>query len=159
MKTIVCILAFFTVMGMQAQEPHEEDFDQRPSKRMRHSRMDIFKDMSPEQVAEISAKKLTLALDLSDSQQQQVASLLVVETTRKRAKHEERKSLKEKGEKPSGDEIHAKMIKGLDQRIEFKRKMKDVLNDEQYLKWTEMQEQKHKMKRRSRAKRHAKRKK
>ena len=148
MKTLFSILALFTLVGVQAQEPEEDERGPRHHRRMMRNHHNPFKDMTPEQTAEIKAKKLTLALDLSDSQQKKVQSLIEDETARIQAKHEERKELREKEEKPSANERHANMVAGLDERIEFKRKMKDVLDDEQYLKWTQIQEDKHKKRKR-----------
>ena len=158
MKTLVSILAFFTVVGISAQEPQDdEQRSPRHEKRFMKDRHHPYKDMTVEQVADLKAKKLTLFLDLNDAQESKVEALLIDETARMRSEREAMKEVRDKGEKLSADERYSKMAEGLDEKIEFKRNMKDILNDQQYAKWLELEEKKHKMKKRFRAKRHAKR--
>ena len=62
---------------------------------------------------------------------------------------EERKAKKEQseGEKPSKEERLKAINSKLDHQIETKRKMKSILNDEQYAKWEEKYTRAHAKKR------------
>ncbi|MGB5692148.1 MAG: hypothetical protein WBM43_06020 [Flavobacteriaceae bacterium] len=94
------------------------------------------KDMSPEQRASLETKKLTLALDLSENQQQKIQEIHLEKAMAREAKKEERVS---KDSKPDADESYVMMSERLDKQIEVKEKMKDILNKEQYEKWGELQ--------------------
>lgn len=90
---------------------------------------------SPETMAEIKSKQLTLQLDLSETQQSQVQSALLEHfTTEKKKKDAFRKST----EKPTQEERVAMKSEALDAQIELKRKMKNILNDDQYEKYSQM---------------------
>lgn len=92
---------------------------------------------SPETMAEIKSKQLTLQLDLSETQQSQVQSALLEHfTTEKKKKDAFRKST----EKPTQEERVAMKSEALDAQIELKRKMKNILNDDQYEKYSQMME-------------------
>ena len=83
------------------------------------------KDLSPEQMATLRTKKMTLSLDLSKAQQDKVYALHLDEAkTRKeqRAKRNHNKGT----EKPnlSSDEKFNKMNERLDKKIAAKNKMK-----------------------------------
>ena len=86
-------------------------------------------DKSPEETAELKAKRMTLSLDLSDKQQDQVYTLFLENEKERQAQREANQA---KSEKPSKEEIES--IR-LDKQIEMKRKLKDILNEEQYAKW------------------------
>ena len=128
-------------------------FAQRPD----GPRSNPLKDMTPEQVAEIKAKRMTLALDLTEQQENQVEQLLVQETTQLRERREAKRNQKEDAKKPSPEQMHANAVAHLEQRIAFKREMKSILSDEQYVQWNKMLEEKHKMRREHLKRRHARR--
>ncbi len=94
------------------------------------------KDMSPEQWASLETKKLTLALDLNENQQQKIQEIQLEKAMTREAKKEERAS---SDTKPDADERYARMSDRLDRQIEVKEKMKDILNKEQYEKWGKLQ--------------------
>ncbi|PKA97421.1 hypothetical protein B0O79_1082 [Flavobacteriaceae bacterium MAR_2009_75] len=98
------------------------------------------KELSPEQAATLQTKKLTLALDLDKNQQSKVMALNLEHAKMRKAKMEERKAAKEKGEmkKPTADERYAMQNEKLDQMIAHKAEMKNVLSEEQYQKWQKM---------------------
>ena len=105
----------------------------RQMKRQQYNKM---QDKSPEETAELKAKRMTLNLDLSDKQQEQVYNLFLENEKERRAQREANQG---KSDKPSQEEIES--IR-LDKQIEMKRKLKDILNEEQYTKWEKNMENK-----------------
>ena len=89
-------------------------------------------DFSPEEVATLQTKKMTLQLDLTDKQQKQVYELI-----KKNA--EERQALRsqnrEKRENLSKEERFNNENVKLDKQIAHKAEMKKILNEEQFAKW------------------------
>ena len=97
-------------------------------------------DLTPEQMADLQTKKMTLALDLTTGQQEQIKALNLEKAKMRKAKMEERKNMKEAGDrkKPTSDERYAMQNERLDQMIAQKAEMKNILSDEQYSKWEKM---------------------
>ncbi|MFX0558545.1 hypothetical protein ACOCEA_17215 [Maribacter sp. CXY002] len=127
MKKIMIMAALVLACGLaMAQRPEGKD----------HKRM---QDMTPEQVATLHTKKMTLALDLTEAQQTKMKSLLASQAEKRKAKMEEFKAKKENGEQPTADEKFAMQNERLDAQIAHKAEMKKILNDEQYAKWEKMQ--------------------
>lgn len=91
--------------------------------------------MSPEQQSILLVKKMTLSLDLSQKQQEEIKALLLERTQKKAAHQLVQKEKKEKGEKPTATEKFEKQSQLLDAQIEFKAKMKKILSEEQFKKW------------------------
>jgi len=92
-------------------------------------------DLSAEEIATLKTKKMTLHLDLTESQQKQIKVIMLEEATHKekqRAQLEENKS----EEKPSKEQHFAKINERLDRQIEMKKQMKNILNETQYEKWS-----------------------
>ncbi len=110
-------------------------FAQRGDHGMDHKRN--LKDLSPEQLATLHTKKLTLALDLTDAQQRQVQKLSLEKVTERKAKMEARKEARENSEggKLSTEERYQLQIERLDKAIAQKKKMRSILDDDQYAKW------------------------
>ena len=121
MKTVCMALLF--LFGLSAFGQHEH----------RGPRHEKGIQLKPEQRAELHAKKLTLALDLSASQQQQVQEVFL-------AKEEDRSARKEALKKSDSlrrdPELHyQRMNQRLDAMIAHKKEMKEILTEEQYVKW------------------------
>ena len=95
------------------------------------------KEMTPEQVAILKTKKMTLALDLSADQQKEIQKLNLENAKEREALKLERKVKKEKAEqsKPSADERFDFQNERLDRMIAQKGKMKQILSEEQFQKW------------------------
>ena len=101
----------------------------------KHDRMGM-KDMTPEQVANLETKKMTLALDLTEKQQGQIQQINLEKAIDRKARMEERK---ERGDaKPDADERYALMNERLDKQIAMKEQMKDILDKDQYDKWEKL---------------------
>ena len=91
----------------------------------------IAKRSSPEQRAEIQTKRLALSLDLNEAQQKQVQDVLTSHF------NELGDSATRKGMKNLTDEEkHNLKVKQLDAQIALKAKMKTILNEEQFEKFS-----------------------
>ncbi len=103
-------------------------------------------DRDREPNAEIQAKKMTLALDLTDKQENQIITILREnneQMQKLRPKKEGRKEMTQKQR-----ESHQLAL--LDQRIAVQRKMKDILTDDQFDQWKVKMEERAKKKMRQR---------
>ncbi|MDD7915004.1 hypothetical protein [Polaribacter ponticola] len=106
------------------------------------SRKDKAPKLSIEQHTELAVKKMTLALDLSNKQQNQIKPLLKAQAQEKKAMMLKRKEARNNKRKPSADEIFAMKNKYLDNQIAFKNNMKNILNKEQYEQFEKMKKNK-----------------
>jgi len=104
-------------------------------------------DLSPQEIATLQTKKMTLALDLDQKQQTEVQSLFLTNATERKNKMDERKSKKEDGNRPSKEERYAMQNERLDHMIAQKASMKKILNEAQFEKWEKMQLRRQKGKR------------
>ncbi|TQO39626.1 hypothetical protein GQ41_4308 [Arenibacter algicola] len=129
MKKIVVLIVLMAGITAMAQKPERE----------RGHRGDM-KDMSPEQIAALQTKQMTLALDLSDAQQKEIQSINLENAVKRSEKMDEMKARKESGEakKLTSEERYAMKTAMLDHQIAQKEKMKKILNKEQYEKWEKM---------------------
>jgi len=103
-------------------------------------------DLSSEQMATLETKKMALALDLTQKQQEQIKSLQLEKAKRRKTKMEARKAQKEAGEakKPTSEERYEMINDRLDHQIAQKAEMKKILSEEQYNKWDQHQQRKNK---------------
>jgi hypothetical protein len=101
--------------------------------------------MNAEQQTILQVKRMTLALDLSLKQQEDIKSLLLERAQKKAAHQLAQKTKKEKGEKPTATEKFEMHSQLLDAQIEFKSKMKKILSEEQFKKWEKLRNRKGKM--------------
>lgn len=124
MKKIISIvvLVFVFTLTAQAQKKRDKKGPQ----------------LTVEQHTELAVKRLTLALDLSEKQQNQVKPLIKAQAEERKAAMEKRKEDRKSDEKPSADEMYAMQSKRLDAQIAFKNNMKKILNDEQFAKFEKM---------------------
>ena len=130
MKKLVFIaIALFTLNAMAQQDG--------PRQRKGHDKERAGRDLSPEEMANLKTKEMTLHLDLTDAQQKKVSALMLAEAKVRKAKMEERKE-KESSEKPSKEEHLKMMNERLDAQISMKREMKEILTAEQYLKFDKL---------------------
>ncbi|MCD2260662.1 Spy/CpxP family protein refolding chaperone [Psychroserpens luteolus] len=134
-KLILIALAFVSIQAVA------QDQRRLKAKEGRKAKMDMRHDLTAEEMATISTKKMTLALDLTEKQQVQVKEVMLAQAETMKAKRSEREEMKkEKGEKKVSKEEHVKMLnKRLDDQIAMKKKMKSILTSEQYEKWENMQ--------------------
>jgi hypothetical protein len=133
-KLILIALAFISVQA----------FAQDMRKKEHQERKEQLKDLTPDEMATLHSKKLTLHLDLTETQEAKVKTLMLEEAKFKKEKREEREKMKANDDfqKPTKEE-HLKMVnEKLDRQIALKQKMKEILNEDQYSKWTETLERK-----------------
>lgn len=105
-------------------------------------------DLTPEQFATLQTKKMTLALDLNDSQQSKLKTLLTEDANMRKTRMEAMKSRKENAEKISAEEKYTQKNEKLDYEIARKKEMKALLTADQYAKWEKMKQHKLRGKRR-----------
>lgn len=138
MKKIIFVAIAFITLQVTSQERNRE-MNHESNKERLHKRQDI----SPEDMAKLKTKKMTLNLDLTEAQQKEIEKLNLENAKYRKAKREAREK-NGKGEKPSKEE-HLKMTNDrLDAQIATKKKMKKILNNEQYKKWGKQIENKRK---------------
>lgn len=100
---------------------------QQSSKSVKHNRPNL----SPEQMAELMTKKMTLSLNL-DSKQQADVMMVNLDVAKKRAEMKKNRE----NMKSLSDSQKFEMKKAmLDEKIAFKNRMKSILNEEQFAKW------------------------
>ncbi len=143
-KLLVVALALFTLNGV-AQEKKEKSSE-------RHDKMELRKEMSPKDIADLKAKKMTLRLDLTDAQEKKVHQLILNQAEANQSLRKANKPEGETKEKPSKEDRLKMQNHKLDQMIAFKREMKTILNAEQYAKFEKMKPKKSRRKGKSRGK-------
>ena len=131
MKKLLLIAIALITVNATAQELKRER-----QNKGEHERVQQFKDFSPEEVATLQTKKMTLHLDLTDAQQKQIQAILLEQAKARKSKMEARKKMHEEGgEKPSKEDRFNRANEQLDSRIALKSKMKNILSTEQFEKW------------------------
>jgi len=144
MKHIVYALAILFTLNVAAQEG-EDQTDRHERKEMRKGKR-AMKDLSSEQMAELQTKKLTLALDLSENQQQRILALNTAAAKVRKQKIDARKAKMEKKEKLTSEEKYTMMNERLDAQIAYKQKVKQILSEDQYKRWEKIHARKGKRK-------------
>ena len=95
-------------------------------------------NLSPEQMATLQTKRMTLALDLTADQQSKIQEMFAKNAAERKSKMEDLKARKESGETLSDDEKFDMKNERLDNQIAHKEEMKTILDDAQYAKWEKM---------------------
>lgn len=124
MKKLIVIALALVTLQVSAQEKKE--------------RIQRGADFTPEEMAQLHTKKMTLELDLTKEQQEQVAALNLENAKAKKTQMEARKNRKKTDEKPSKEEVLKMKNDRLDAQIANKQKMKRILTADQYKKWEEL---------------------
>ncbi|SHG26221.1 hypothetical protein SAMN05443549_10337 [Flavobacterium fluvii] len=109
---------------------------------------------TPEQRTELQVKKLTLELDLNESQQKEMKAFIADKNTKMEAHRTAMKAMKDKEVKPTSDELFAMKSKMLDEQIATKKRIQKILNEKQFEKWTALKEEHHGDRKRNRQGRH-----
>lgn len=91
--------------------------------------------LTAEQQVELQTKKMKLELDLNDKQTADIKKIVEKQVAKREAKRAEMQAKREKGEKPSKDQMFNMKNEMLDAQIAHKAEMKKVLTAEQYTKW------------------------
>lgn len=95
--------------------------------------------LSTEQQVDLAIKQMTLRLDLTAKQQNQIKPILSTQMAEKKAERDARMVNREERKRPTSDEMYAMKSKQLDNQIKMKAEMKKILNKEQYEKFDKMQ--------------------
>ena len=134
MKKIVLIAIAFIGLQAMAQQERKQGAN-------RGERSEKMMNLSAEEMATLQTKKMTLHLDLNESQQTKIQKINLENATQRKAIMEERLANKESGEfkKPTDEERLKMMNAKLDHKIAMKAKMKDILDNDQYAKWEKAQ--------------------
>jgi hypothetical protein len=119
MKNFATILVLAFTVTFTANAQQQKDKQNRPQ-------------FTIEQQTELSVKRMTLALDLNEKQQNQLKPLLKVQATQRKAAMEKMKKAREAKQRPSDDELFAMKNQQLDNQIAMKSKMKEILTKEQF---------------------------
>ena len=102
--------------------------------------------LSTEQRNQLRLKRMTLELDLSVSQQKEMAAIIAEQSAKREAKMAEIKKQKEAKKELTADEKFALRNQILDEQIAHKAKIKKILNEKQFAKWEANSEKRqHKM--------------
>lgn len=140
MKNLTAILALFVSVTALAQQGN------------RVERFKKMMDATPEELAEMQTKRLTLALVLDDKQQKDIYKLELTAAKERKANWEQRaaKMKVRDGEKPSEEEREAtrkdrkeKYAAMLDKQIAHQEKMQNILNEEQFDQWRKLKMKRH----------------
>jgi Spy/CpxP family protein refolding chaperone len=136
MKTWILAIAMMTGVTMSAQDGgRKTDRPHHDKERIEHRA-----HLTPEQRAELRAKQLTLALDLSDKQQKDVQKLIQGREAKNQELIAKHKTDKEAGKMPTDNERFAMRSQMLEDRIALKREMKKILTADQYAKFEKMKD-------------------
>lgn len=121
-------------------------FAQKPEHRdqgKHHNQKELMKDLTAEEIAQLKTKRMTLQLDLTETQQSKMLALnLDLAKVHKARMAEREKNKDDKKSKPSKEERLEKMNEKLDQQIATKKRIKSILNEQQFEKWERMMAQK-----------------
>jgi hypothetical protein len=126
MRKLVLVALLFIGITAMAQEKNRKEG-------RRH-----MADFTPEQMATLQTKRMTLALDLTADQQSKLQEMFTKNVVERKAKMEAHKARRESGESLSDDEKFALQNERLDNQIAHKEEMKAILDDAQYAKWEKM---------------------
>ncbi|WP_438968750.1 hypothetical protein [Nonlabens sp.] len=94
----------------------------------------VERNLTPEQIASLKSKNMTLVLDLDEKQQIKVEQLLLNNAKDRKAK----KLNKEERSKLTSNQRIALKEQMLEKQIAMKREMRSILNADQYTRWEKM---------------------
>lgn len=119
MKKILIIVMSLATFAVNAQNKNSE---------RKENRKEMKANLTPEQRADLKTKKMTLALDLTASQQQKVKQLIL-------KAENERPERPENWKEMTDTQKYETKSAMLDRRIAMKKELKEILNEEQMTKW------------------------
>ncbi|MFS4417507.1 hypothetical protein [Maribacter sp. 2307ULW6-5] len=97
-------------------------------------------DFSPEQMATLQTKKMTLALDLSAEQAAKIKTLFRERAKERMSKNQalKEKRATEEAKRPSSSERFQRANERLDREIAFQKQLGTILDGDQYEAWKKM---------------------
>jgi len=136
MKRIAVVMVMLISIGMTAQRHDGKSMRKGPNMAM-----------SAEEMATLQTKRMTLALDLTEAQQDRIYDIHLENATLRKEKWNEIKALKESGkwEKPTSEERFEMENARLDRQIAMQENMKNKLNEDQYETWKKFSNRKKSM--------------
>lgn len=150
MKRILLIaIAFFTLNATAQQQKSQQ---KQGDRKERPQRMNKFKDFTPEEMAELKTKKMTLDFDLTDAQKKDIYTLNLKEAQDRKQMMEERKNSQGENEgrgkgqenMRSKEERFNMANDKLDKQIAHKKEMQRILNKDQFEKWEKVNKSRNK---------------
>ena len=123
---IICLL-LITAVGFSQEKGYHKD----GKHHKKTDRMTMAKDMTSEQIATLKVKNMALSLDLTQAQQNEIKPIFIAQAEKRKAMAKARKV----GDKPTTDEAFKMKNEALDAKLEMKKKMKTILNKEQFEKF------------------------
>ena len=126
MKQLAILLVMLTSVGISAQRHDGQKMRKGPKM-----------DMTAEQMATLQTKHMTLALDLTNKQQDKVYEINLGKAQFRKEKWAEMKAARESGEweKPTPEARFEMENARLDRQIAMQEKMRNVLDEKQYETW------------------------
>lgn len=126
MKQLAILLVMLTSVGISAQRHDGQRMRKRPQM-----------DMTAEEMATLQTKHMTLALDLTEKQQDKVYEINLEKAQFRKEKWAEIKAAKESGEweKPTPEARFEMENERLDRQIAMQEEMRNVLDEKQYETW------------------------
>ena len=94
-------------------------------------------EFTPEQQAILKTKKMALAYDLSEDQQEKLIDVNTKWAEKRNQYKEEFKKQKEAEQKPDADARYERQVQMLDDQLAYQKELEKILNKEQYLSWKE----------------------
>ncbi len=139
MKKLVLIALAFATLQATAQGDKKREGNHQKQERIHKN-----SDFSPEEMATVRTKKMTLDLDLTEAQQRDIQKINLVKAKERQTKMKAHKKMRQnkKSEKPSKDERFNRMNERLDNQIAHKKQMKSILSKEQFEKFEKMSKRK-----------------
>ena len=111
-------------------------FAQEKQRKQRHS------DLTPEQIAEVQTKEMTLQLELNEKQQKQILKINKKMAIERKQQMKGHRALREKSEKLTSEELIKRKSARLDKQIAHQKEMKKILNEKQFETWKESRNKK-----------------
>ncbi|PKQ45209.1 hypothetical protein [Confluentibacter flavum] len=127
-KALLILIALISIEAIAQQRM------ERPDRKEMAQNMSA---LTPEESAELQTKRMTLRLDLNQSQQQEIYKINLENANKRKDMMTARKAKRASGdmERPSKEELLKMTNERLDHQIATKAKMKLLLDAEQYTKW------------------------
>ncbi|MDD7888181.1 hypothetical protein [Flavivirga sp. 57AJ16] len=129
-KLIIIAIALISIQAIAQTE-----------RRDRSERAQKMNNLSAEEIATLKTKRMTLFLDLNESQQKEIQKINLENATLRKTMMAQYKARKANGtaQRPTKEERLKMENARLDHKIAMKAKMKSILNKEQYAKWEKAQ--------------------
>ncbi|PJB13350.1 MAG: hypothetical protein CO119_02110 [Flavobacteriales bacterium CG_4_9_14_3_um_filter_40_17] len=113
----------------------EKQSDVATNRQSQYQKRAHFAKLTPSERANLQTKRMTLHLDLTESQQKLVNNLLLKQNEQRNQSFEAANKNKESGKQLTDAERYQLQVGRLDSQIVFQKEMKSILNEKQYEQW------------------------